>query len=341
MAGYSTGDAELDGRIAELVQAAGVDPDDDLVFEMVVSALRLGREAVDRGELKLVNSALKELRYSFSVFDPYAAVRKVAIFGSARIHEDSAEYEVARKVGREMAEAGWMIITGAGPGIMQAGIEGAGLDHSFGVSIMLPFESVPPFLAADPKLVNFRYFFTRKVTFVKESHGFVLLPGGFGTMDEAFELLTLQQTGHSPVAPVVLLDPPGSTYWEGWRTFIEHELAGRGLVSPDDLELVRVAQTVEEAVDELCGFYRVFHSTRFVGRRLVIRLVDEIDDGLLERLNREFGDLLAGGSIERTGPSDGEVRDDDHVDLPRLALRFDRRSHARLRVMIDVINGRR
>jgi uncharacterized protein (TIGR00730 family) len=338
---YRTGDPDLDGRIEQLVHDAGAAPDDDLVFEMVVSALRMAREYADRGELKLVNSALKELRYSFEVFEPYVGIRKVSIFGSARTAEGSLEYEAARGLGRAMADAGWMVITGAGPGIMQAGVEGAGLEHSFGVGIMLPFESVPAFLAHDPKLINFRYFFTRKLTFMKESHGFVLLPGGFGTMDEAFELLTLQQTGRMPLVPTVLLDPPGSSYWESWRHFVEHELVGRGLVSPHDLELIRITDSVDAARDELCGFYEVFHSTRYVGKRLIIRTLSVVPDEVLARLNNEFSDIVVSGAIERVGTTEPERASNDHVDLPRLALRFDRRSQARLRVMIDIINGRR
>jgi uncharacterized protein (TIGR00730 family) len=338
--GYRTGDQALDDAIAKLVALAGVDPDDDLVTELVVSALRLGREKVDRGELKLVNAALKELRYAFQVFEPYASVRKVSMFGSARIEEGSPEYEVARDLGRRMADDGWMVITGAGPGIMKAGVDGAGIENSFGVSIHLPFEPVPVFDPLDPKLVNFRYFFTRKVTFMKESHGFVLLPGGYGTMDEAFELLCLQQTGRTPLSPIVVLDPPGSTFWETWQAFIEHEMVGRGLISPHDLALVRIAKTVDEAHDELCGFYRVFHSTRYVGKRLILRLQQDVDDETLTRLNNEFTDLLVDGAIERVEPTDSERRDDDFVELPRLALRFDRHHFARLRVLIDVVNGR-
>lgn len=335
---YRTGDASLDRAVADLVTAAGVQPDDDLVYELVVSALRLGREAVDRGELKMVNAALKELRYAFSVFDPYSDVRKVSIFGSARITEGSAEYEVARDLGRRMADERWMVITGAGPGIMEAGIEGAGVANSFGVSIILPFESVPSTIHGDPKLVNFKYFFTRKVIFMKESHGFVLLPGGFGTMDEAFELLTLLQTGRSPLAPIVLLDPPGSTYWESWRHFVETELVGRGLVSPHDLDLVRIAKTVDEAAAELCGFYRTFHSFRTVGRRLVLRLEHEPPADLVARLDHDFADIVTDGSIEVIGATPSERADGDHVDLPRLAFRFDRRSYARLRHLVDTLN---
>lgn len=339
---YRTGNEELDRLVADVVEAAGVAPDEDLVSEMVVSALRMGREAADRGELKLVSAALKELRYSFLVFEPYTGTRKASIFGSARIARGSATYESARLLGRRIAEEGWMVITGAGPGIMQAGIEGAGPESSFGVNIVLPFESeATPLIAGDSKLINFKYFFTRKLMFMKESSGFVLLPGGFGTMDEAFELLTLTQTGRSPLTPIVLLDPPGSTYWATWRSFIDSELAQRGLISPDDHSLVFITDSVDAAVEELTSFYRVYHSSRFVGRRLILRLIEEVEPALVDRLNREFGDILESGLIEKVEPSKSEIADRDHIDLPRLGLRFDRRSYSRLRLLIDTLNGRR
>lgn len=338
---YRTGRDDLDRRIEKLVKAAGVEDDADLVFEMVVSALRMSREGADRGELKLVNAALKELRYSFLVFEPYSSIRKASIFGSARTTEDSPEYEAARDVGRELAKAGWMVITGAGPGIMQAGIEGAGVENSFGVGIILPFETPPAIIEGDSKMINFRYFFTRKVMFLKESQGFVLLPGGFGTMDEAFELLTLLQTGRAPIAPIVLLDPPGSTYWEGWEAFVQRELAGRGLISPADLGLVKITNSVDEACEELTGFYKVFHSARYVGRRLVLRLHEDVSDKVLARLNKEFADIIVTGAIERIGATDSERNDNDEVELPRIAFRFNKHGYARLRLLIDTVNGRR
>lgn len=336
---YRTGNDELDRRIGELVEAAGVHRDDDLVFEMVVSAIRMGREAADRGDLKLVNSALKELRYSFLVFEPYAHVPKVAIFGSARTRRDDPEYSVARALGEAMAEEDWMVITGAGPGIMEAGIEGAGVDRAFGVNIVLPFESeAAPIIAGDRKLINYRYFFTRKLMFMKEAQAFALLPGGFGTMDEAFELLTLMQTGRSPVCPVVLLEADGSHYWDDWRTFVVRDLAGRGLIDPLDLHMVRICRTVAEAVEEITGFYRVFHSSRYVGRRLVLRLQRSLTDAELAVLEAEFAGIVATGHIERVEPSTSEIEDGDVVDLARIAFHFDKSSYARLRLLIDRIN---
>src|SRR5690242_17643614 len=246
---YRTGDEQLDEQIAQLVAAVGDVRDGDLVFELVVTSIRFALDRASRGDLKMANAALKEMRYAFSVFAPYRSARKAAIFGSARTRRDDPLYAQTVRLARDLAAADWMVITGAGPGIMEAGIEGAGVANSFGVSIRLPFEAVTSqFLADDPKLVNFRYFFTRKVTFVKEAHAFVLLPGGFGTMDESFELLTLMQTGKAPPAPIVQLDVPGGTYWESWADFVTRELLARGLISDDDMVFVKITDDADEAL---------------------------------------------------------------------------------------------
>jgi uncharacterized protein (TIGR00730 family) len=336
---YRTGHRDLDHVIGELVESVDED-DQEYVFELIVSAIRMGREDVDRGDLKLVTAALKELRYSFHVFAPYRDIRKCAIFGSARTSPGDPAYSSALDFAAAITAQGWMVITGAGPGVMEAGHAGAGAENSFGVNIVLPFEAgANPVIAEDPKLVNYRYFFTRKLMFVKESHGFALLPGGFGTMDEAFELLTLMQTGKTDLGPVVLLDPPGGSYWQRWRDFVEAELIEGGLISPDDLDLVKITDSVDSAVTEICRFYRTFHSQRFVGSRLVLRLQRELGDDEIEALNDEFGDIVEKGRIERAEVSDAELRDGDEVDRPRIALRFDRRRWARLRRLIDTLNG--
>lgn len=338
---YRTGDEHLDRLVSELLDAAGRDTDRDLVFESIVSCLRMAREGVERGDLKIANTALKELRYSFEVFEPYEHVPKVTIFGSARTPKGDPAYRSAHEVAHAMVEAGWMVMTGAGPGIMTAGLEGAGRENAFGINIVLPFEgSAPELILGDTKLINFRYFFTRKLTFVKESAGYVLLPGGFGTMDEAFEVLTLTQTGKTAPKPIVMLQPEGSTYWDTWAEFCRRELLDTGLISPPDLNLVRITSSIPEAVEELTAFYRTYHSLRFVGGRLVIRLRRDVDDAVLERLNREFTDIVVSGGFERTGPLQAEVEDDDAVELPRLVFRFDNAGFARLRQMIDVLNGR-
>jgi uncharacterized protein (TIGR00730 family) len=336
---YRTGDADLDRAVADMVARVSPGVNRDLVFELVVSALRLGLDQADRGDLKIANAALKEMRHAFHVFAPYRAERKLAMFGSARTLPDDPLYDQARRVAAAMAAHDWMVITGAGPGIMEAGIEGAGPDSSFGVSIKLPFETTTTQLVAgDPKLMNFRYFFTRKLEFVKESDGFVLLPGGYGTMDEAFELLTLVQTGKAQPAPIVLLDVPGGTYWEEWRGFIERHLAEPGYISPEDVALVRITDDPEVTVEEIVGFYANYHSQRFVDGQLVIRLQHAPAAAELDSLAREFADIVADGSMAVVDATAAERVDDDHVDLERISFRFDRRGWARLRLLIDRLN---
>jgi uncharacterized protein (TIGR00730 family) len=336
---YRTGDPELDARVADLIAQLDDTHDTDLVFEMIVSALRLARDHASRGDLKIANAALKEMRYAFAVFEPYRSARKAAIFGSARTKRDDPLYEQTTALARELAAADWMVITGAGPGIMEAGIEGAGAANSFGVSIRLPFEAVTTqFLADDPKLVNFRYFFTRKVTFVKEAHAFVLLPGGYGTLDEGFELLTLVQTGKTPPAPIVLLDVPGGTFWLTWMEFIQRELRAYGYISPEDVDIVKITDDVAVALDEVTRFYRNYHSLRFVEGTLVLRMQRLPSDATLAALNADFADIVASGAIEPCEPSKGEVSDNDVPKLARLRLRFDRRSYSRLRQLINRLN---
>lgn len=336
---YRTGDEELDAHITALMESAGIDADRDLLFELLTSVVRMGREGVDRGDLKIANSTLKEMRYAFHVFDPYRQVRKAAMFGSARTAPDEPAYVAAQQLGRRLAEAGWMVITGGGPGIMTAGVEGAGPENSFAVSIVLPFEpaGAGP-LVSDGKVINFRYFFTRKLTFMKESSAYVLLPGGFGTMDEAFELLTLLQTGREVPAPVVLFEPVGDAYWRSFRHFLEVELLDAGLINRDDLELFHITSDVEDAVDYLTRFYRVFHSLRHVGGRLVLRLEHDVTDADLAALNRDFADIVATGEIERCEPARVEVVDDDALDKARLRFRFVNARYARLHALIRRLN---
>ena len=337
---YRTGDPELDRDIEALITKVGDVHDADLVFELIVSAVRLARDRATRGDLKIANAALKEMRYAFAVFEPYRTARKAAIFGSARTRRDDPLYSQTTALARALAAADWMVITGAGPGIMEAGIEGAGASNSFGVGIRLPFEAATTqFLADDPKLVNFRYFFTRKVTFVKEAHAFVLLPGGYGTLDEGFELLTLVQTGKAPPAPIVLLDVPGGTFWLSWMQFVERELRARGYISPEDVDLVKITDDVGVALEEVTGFYRNYHSLRFVEGDLVLRMRCLPSPERLEAINRDFSGILASGVIEATTASKAEIADDDVPDLARLRMRFDRKSYSRLRQLIDRINA--
>ena len=337
---YRTGDRALDEMVAALVDRSAGDRDPDLIFELIVSAVRLARDHADRGDLKMANAALKEMRYSFHVFEPYRAQRKVAMFGSARTQPDDPLYDQARRLAAAVAAHDWMVITGAGPGIMEAGIEGAGPDRAFGVSIRLPFEAVTSQLVADdPKLVNFRYFFTRKVTFVKEADAFVLLPGGFGTLDEAFELLTLVQTGKAQPGPIVLLDTPGGTYWERWLAFVREELLENRYVSEHDLGLLSVTDDVDVAVRHVMDYFRNYRSQRFVDGRLVLRFGHAPDDETLAALSDEFADIVRRGRLERAEATPAERADHDDVDAERVAFWFDRRGWSRLRELIERLNG--
>lgn len=336
---YTSGDSELDARIHELVRTFAPDASEDILAEMMITVGRLAKSNVHRGELKLVNASLKEFVHAFRVFAPYRGVRKVSMFGSARVSPLDPSYQVAQEFARRIVERGWMVITGAGPGIMKAGNEGAGRAKSFGLNIRLPMEDEgKPYLEADPKLINFRYFFTRKVTFLKESDAFVLLPGGFGTLDEAFELLTLVQTGKSELRPVVLLEPKGSSYWLEWRSFIDEHLAGRGLISMDDLELLSLADDIDETVSEIEGFYHNYHSQRWVGDRLVLRVKRGPDEGQLAAIQDQFADILERGRFEVGGPLPQEVADNDQVEFARLAFQFNRYSYGRLRALVNHLN---
>jgi len=331
-----SGDRALDEQIRALV--ASLDPaDGDLLEDMVETAFRMGRTA-NRGEMKLVSRSLRELGRAFRIFAPYRGVRKVSIFGSARTTQGHPEYAATRDFSRAIAERGWMVITGAGPGIMQAGHEGAGAARSFGVGIKLPVEqSANGIIAGDPKLIDFKYFFTRKIMFMKESDAFVLLPGGFGTLDEAYELLTLMQTGKTAIRPVVLLEPPGSTYWSRWLAFTREHLVDNRFVSPQDLSLFELAPTVDAAIAVIERFYANYHSARYVGERLVVRLRRAPSRARLARLNDDFADLAAAGPIEAIGVTAAEAKDGDCVDLARVALRSVH-DFGRVRQLIEALN---
>jgi hypothetical protein len=331
-----SGDRALDEKIREL--AASVEADDaDLLEDIVETAFRVARTA-NRGEMKLVSRSLREMGRAFRVFAPYRGIPKVSIFGSARTEPDDAEYALARDFSYEIAARGWMVITGAGPGIMAAGHEGAGARNSFGVGIKLPIEqSANGFIAGDPKLIDFKYFFTRKITFMKESDAFVLLPGGYGTLDEAYELLTLMQTGKTAIRPVVLLETPGGDYWRQWTRFVRTQLVERGLASMEDLSLFETAGNVADAVEVIERFYANYHSARYVGERLVIRLKRAPASAELARLNDEFRDVVASGRIEAIGITPAEARDGDAVDLKRIALRATT-DFGRIRQLIDALN---
>ena len=337
---YRTGVEKLDRMVHELVEEAGGSPHADILEEMIVTVLKLQEDGMDRGDMKLVNSSVKELRYALKVFSPYRHIRKVAIFGSARTPKDSADYRQARDFAKQIVQAGWMVITGASAGIMNAGNEGAGRANSFGVNIRLPFEQeANPVIADDPKLINFKYFFTRKLIFIRESDATVLCPGGFGTHDEGFETLTLIQTGKTSPRPVVCLDPPGSAYWETWRNFLKTNLVKRGMIDRDDMDLIYFTHDLQKAVEYITNFYRNYHSLRYIQDRLVIRIKKPLPHRALEQLNRAFKDILKKGKIEQYAePFDEEENEPHPPHLVRLAFYFNRRHFARLQQLIKAVN---
>jgi uncharacterized protein (TIGR00730 family) len=336
----TTGNTELDRRLDEVLDAVPAGVDRDLLFEILATGVRLADDAPDRLDLKICAATLKEMRVAFRAFAPYRLRSKVTIFGSARTRPEDPLYAQARDFAAAMARRDWMVVTGAGPGIMAAGMEGAGRERSFGVAIRLPFEQASnPFIADDEKLVSMKYFFTRKLMLIKESKAFVCLPGGFGTLDETFELLTLTQTGKGVPVPIVLLDVPGGTYWSNFSHFVSDELVSRGLVEPSDLRLFVVTDDIEQACEEVCRFYVNFDSMRYVGDVLVLRLVHEPTDEQLAELNERFGHLLKGGAIERSAPLPAEVDDGDRLELPRIRLEFAKRYFGQLRELIDAVNA--
>lgn len=313
--------------------------DEFLIQQIKETADKLLRDHASRADIKLLNTALKELRYAFKTLSPLRHRRKVTVFGSARMGSDDPAYHQAVDFGRRAAEAGFMVITGAASGIMEAGHEGAGRENSIGVNILLPFEqSANPIIAGDNKLMHLKYFFTRKLVFVKESDAVALFPGGFGTQDEGFEVLTLVQTGKSQMFPIVMVDAPGGEYWRAWKRYVEKELLARKMISPSDMALFKITDSVEEAMAEIQKFYRVYHSMRYVKKDLVLRLQKKLPDPLLDRLKKDFTDLLVSGTFTQTDALPHEANDTHVAHLPRLKFHFDRKHLGRLRMLIDLIN---
>ena len=336
----STGDSELKARIQELIAAKGGGYNEDAVSDIIENALKMLTDVKDTGDVRVISTAVRELRYAFRLFAPYAGKRKVTIFGSARLAADKKEYQQAVEFGKKAVEAGFMVITGAGPGIMQAGHEGAGPENSFGVNIRLPWEqSANPVIQHDKKLVTFKYFFTRKLIFIRHSDAIILFPGGFGTMDEGYEAITLMQTGKSQLMPLVLVDRPGGTYWKTWDKQIREHLLRDGLISPDDLNLYRITDNVDEAVKIVTRFYRNFQSTRFVRDLFIIRLKHAPSASAIEALNEDFADIITGEPMKAIEATAEEREDNDRLDLQRLAFGFNRRDYGRLRQLVDVLNG--
>ena len=333
-------DADLKRRIQELITAKGGGANQDLVADIIENGLKLLTDVPSRGDARVIQTAVRELRYAFKLFAPHAGVRKVTIFGSARTASSKPEYHQAASFARSIADAGWMVITGAGPGIMQAGHEGAGPERSFGANIRLPWEqSANPVIQHDKKLITFKYFFTRKLTFVRNSDAIVLFPGGFGTMDEGYEALTLMQTGKSKMMPLVLMDRAGGAYWKTWDKHVREHLLRNGLISPEDIGLYHITDDVDHAVKFITRFYRNYHSMRFVRDLLVIRLQHKLTPTSIDGLNQDFADIITAGKIGEIEATPEEREDNQFVGLPRIGFEFNKRDYGRLRQLIDVLNS--
>ena len=330
----------VDETIDHLIRIADGIHRPEYVREMILAALKAGQEDDARADLKLMNTTLKEMRFTAKVFGPYRNVRKVTVFGSARTSPDEPVYGMASAFGKKLAESGYMVITGGGNGIMQAANEGAGPEHSFGVNIRLPFEQHPnPVLIGNPRLITYKYFFNRKVAFLKEADAVALFPGGFGTLDEAMETLTLVQTGKRNPMPLVLVDAPGGTYWTKWIAFLQDELRRRAYIGDTDFSLFRRVDSIEAAVGEINRFYSRYHSMRYVDGRLVFRLTSTLDSSHIKKLMEHFADILTPeGTIVSSRPLPAEQEEPELAHLPRLVIDFNKKDFGRLRNLIDEIN---
>jgi len=336
---YEIGDKTADDLINELAKRSGSVKTEHLLHEILTTAVKLGMESRDTGDLKLANNALKELRYSFKIFSPYRNIKKVIIFGSARSPKTSAEYKMAEEFARKLTEKGYMIVTGGGPGVMEAGNKGAEAGKEFALNIRLPFEQKPnPYIDEKDKIINYKYFFTRKLFFVKETDATALFPGGFGTHDEGFEMLTLIQTGKSKPRPIVLMEPKGSKYWDAWRRYVTDHLLKNGFIDAEDLKLFRIAKTVDEAIKYIENYHRVYHSIRYVSGMTVMRLNKDISAKTLALINKKFKDILKGGEIRRSPPTNKEAQEGEYLDLPRIVMKFNMHDYGRLYEMIHVLN---
>ena len=337
----STGEVEVDEKVLALAKELSSDSEDRacMLAEMMMTAVRVSRGAVTTGDFKMMNKTLKEMRHANEVFEPYREQRKVAVFGSARTKPEEDEYKTTVNFCRRLTEEGYMTITGAGPGIMAAGNEGAGRENSFGLNINLPFEtSANEFILNDEKLIDFNYFYTRKLSFVKEADAAVAFPGGVGTMDELFEALTLIQTGKATVYPIVLVDAKGGTYWKFWMQFMNEHLMRLNLISETDFALFKITDDIEVAVEEIVQFYSNFHSYRYVGDQLVLRVERALTDDAVSKLQQEFSDITKDGVVEQRGALKEEVYEEELSDMTRIVLRHKRRDFGRLRMLIDAVN---
>lgn len=336
---YHIGDPKGEGLIEEIVRYCSPDGCEDLLREIMTTVVKLGLEHRDKGDYKLINTTLKELRHAMRIFVPYRNNLKTVIFGSARTGAQDPCYKMAASLAEGLAQNGFMVISGAGGGIMEAANEGAGKKNSFGINIKLPFEQrANPVIMGDPKLMTFKYFFTRKLFFIKESNATVLFPGGFGTQDEGNENLTLFQTGKCMPRPIVLMEPENGNYWKLWLKYVQEALLDKGYISPEDMHLFYMSNSVDDAISHIVRYYRIYHSLRYIKDVTILRLKRAVPKDLLERLNEEYGDILCKGKIEISAPLNEELFDSDSLGLHRLIFYFNRQNFGRLNMMIQTIN---
>ena len=339
---------ELDAELNRLIKKYSVSRNSDLLLEMLCAAWKMDREYAPRLDMKIAARTLREIRFAFRLFAKHINRRKATIFGSARLRSDCEEYRTAEKLGRLLAQHGWMVITGAGSGIMEAGHTGAGSENSIGLNIQLPWEqSVNPVIEGTERVMTFKYFFTRKLMFVKSSHAIIFFPGGFGTQDECFETLTLIQTGKSPIVPVVMVEG-GAPYWTDWMKFVKSHLLDCGMISQEDVSLFRIVRDERQAYEEISNFYHNFHSARYVKQWLVVRMLRDVPDEVIQKWNEEFNDILINGKTGRIEKCDPFPHEQDDIPieredplskaLPRIKMLFNRRDYGRLRMLIDQIN---
>ncbi len=329
----------IEAQLGEWLREQSGSANEDLITEMIRTIIKLAEDDTSRGDLKILNRTLKELRHAFKVFARYSTVRKVSIFGSTHVKENDPYYHLAKQLADRLAQDGLMVITGAGPGIMQAGHEGAGRQNSFGVNIRLPAsQEANPFIKDDSKLMSFHFFFTRKLMFVKEADAVVIFPGGFGTHDELTESLTLAQTGKSQIVPIILMDLPDRQYWPQWERFVREAMLSRRYIAGNEFSFFKVMDDIDAAIREIQTFYRNFHSYRFVKKNLVVRLNHLPTPALIDTLNQSFADILVKGKIKQIEPLPEETDDPAALHLYRLSVPFNRHDFARLRELIDVIN---
>ncbi|NES89085.1 MULTISPECIES: LOG family protein [unclassified Okeania] len=328
----------IEAEVTKLVKNLPTLKHEKWIKRSLSTIVSMASEELDRLDWKILAASLQDMEKGFEIFYPYRHIRKITIFGSARTSPEAPEYQMAVNFARRITQQGFMVMTGGGGGIMQAGNEGAGAEKSFGLNIQLPFEKESnPFIEREQKLINFKYFFTRKLFFLRESDALALFPGGFGTLDEAFESLTLTQTGKYGPAPLVLIDCPGGNYWHDWNDFIHKQLLRRGLISPEDPSLYTITDDLEEACQAIANFYRIYHSSRYVGEKFVIRLNSELSEGDVDYLNQEYSDILTIGKIEKSKVLPEELGDET-AHLPRLVMSFNQKDTGRLYQMIAQIN---